>query len=204
MTIYYGSSVASGTVATACLLSTTTGGTETSKTNTVSGGGVYCEVYSQGGSQTAVSAIGSPSGHGWLSAAPGAGSFATGNWSASIALALSSSATVTFTVRFYKYSSGTYTSIGTIASSSTSLGTSRTVISFAATSMSSVTFLSTDLLYTDLWMNDTTGTGGDNPLVYESTSSTAGVANDVQITTSTFTASSTHRLICDGLGGMFS
>lgn len=202
MASYYGSTVANGTISTACTMSTTTGGTETSKTSTVSGGGHFCETYSQGGSQTAVSAIGSPSGHGWV-VAPGAGSFATGNWSASIALALTSSASVSWTVRFYKYN-GSYTSIGTIATSAASLGTSRTVISFAATSMASVTFLSTDLLYTDLWMQDTTGTGGDNPLVYASTSASIGVTNDVQITTSAFTASGGHLLICDGLGGMFS
>lgn len=191
MTVYYGSSVSNGTITTACTASTTTGGTETSKTSTWSGGNHFAEVWSQGGSSTPVTAIpGTPTGHGWVTTAPGAGTFATGNWSASIALALSSSSTVSWTVRFFKYSSGTYTSIGTIATSAASLGTSRTVISFTATSMSSVVFAAGDLLYYDLWMQDTTGAGGDNAIVYESNSSSAGVANDVQITTSTFTPSS--------------
>jgi hypothetical protein len=189
LTVFYGSSVANGTISTANTMSTTTGGTETSKTSVYSGGNHFGEVLSQGAaSGTPVTAIpATPTGKGWVTAAPGAGTFALGNWNASIALALSSSATPSFTVRFFKYSSGTYTSIGTIATSAASLGTSRTVISFAATSVASVTFVAGDLLYADLWMQDTTGVGGDNPIVYESNSATAGVANDVQITTSTFT-----------------
>lgn len=191
MTVYYGSDVANGTIGTACTMSTTTGGTEVTKTSTWSGGNHFAEVWSQSGSSTPVTAIpATPTGHGWVTAAPGAGSFANANWSASIALALSSSATVSWTVRFFKYSSGTYTSIGTIATSAASLGTSRTVISFAATSMPLTTFAAGDLLYVDLWMQDTTGAGGDNAIVYESNSSSAGVTSDVQITTSTFTPSS--------------
>ena len=192
MTIFYGSSIANGTITTANTASTTTGGTETSKTSTWSGGNHFAEVWSQGGSSTPATSIpATPDGHGWVTAAPGAGSFANANWSASIALALSSSSTVSWTVRFFKYSSGTYTSIGTIATSAASLGTSRTVISFAATSMALTTFGAADLLYVDLWMQDTTGAGGDNAIVYESNSATQGVANDVQITTSTFTPSGT-------------
>jgi len=204
VTIYYGSNVANGTLATASTMSSTTGGTETTAVTTVSGGGVWCETFSRAASETAVGAIGSPSGKGWV-ASPGSGSFATGNWSAAIALSIAATATVAWTVRFYKYNGSTYTSIGTIATSGASLGTTRTVISFSATSMSGISFGSSDLLYVDLWMNDSTGTGGDNPKVYESNSATQGVANDVQVTTSTFSPSGgvTHKIICDGFGGMF-
>src|SRR6266852_5767867 len=57
--------------------------------------------------------------------------------------------------------------------------------------MSTITFAAGDLLYVDLWMNDSTGTGGDSPKVYESNSATTGVTSDMQVTTSTFTPAGT-------------
>ena len=194
----YGSSVADTTITTACKMSNTTGGTETSKTTTVSGGGNYTEIVSQGGTLTTATSIGSPTGKGW-DYSPGAGTFATGNWSASCTIQTNST-TSTLTIRFYKYTSGTYTSIGSI--NSTVSSGSKTTYSFAATSMSSITFTASDLLYVDLWYFDTTGMGGNNPIVFESNSATAGVANDMQITTSTFTAGGKLRIF-DGLGGLF-
>src|ERR1041385_7971296 len=84
----YGSSIADATLTNACDMATTTGGTETSKTTTMSGSGsqVYAEIFSQGGSVTGVTSIpATPTGHGWAYS-PGAGTFANGNWSASVTL----------------------------------------------------------------------------------------------------------------------
>lgn len=205
-TIVYGSDVANGTLTTACTMPSTGGPGEQSAT-TVPPGGTghdYAEVWSQGNpalpSGDVFASLPSPQGNGWVYQ-PGSGTFATGNWSGSISVSFAVVDTGnTLTLRFYKYSSGTYTSIGTITANVSV--TTRTTYSFAATSMSSVTFGSSDLLYVDLWLFDPTGPGGDNPTVYESTLSTVGVTNDVQVTTSNFTA--THRIICDGYGGVFS
>ncbi len=186
--VLYGSSVADATLTNACDMAlNTTGGTETSKTTTSSGSGNYAEVLSHGGSVSDNASLPAPTGHGWVYS-PGAGSFANATWSASIAFGDAAYANSTLVVRFYKYSGGSYTSIGSIVGPSLT-SNSRTVYSFTATTMPATTFIAGDLLYVDLFLNDTTGAGGDNPVIYVSTSATTGVANDMQITTSTFTAS---------------
>lgn len=181
----YGSNVADGTLTTASDMSTTTGGTETSATTTATGVAVWVEVLSRSASIATVSAIGSPSGKGWVYT-PGAGSFATGNWSASVTLQASAPGTTDITIRFYKYSGGVYTSIGTI--NKTGVVGSKTTYSFAATSMGSVTFASGDLLYVDLWWHDLSG-ADDAPVCYVSSSATQGVANDMQVNAPAFTPS---------------
>jgi hypothetical protein len=196
----YGSSVANGTLTTACTMSAATGGTETSKLTTITGTtNTYGEVTSQGLTVAAVTSIpATPTGNGWVYQ-PGAGRFATGNWSASITLATAGiNGGDTWTLRFFKYSGGSYTSIGSIVANATT--TAKTTYSFAATSMSAIAFIASDLLYTDLWFFDSTGVATENPTVYISTSATSGVANDMQITTATFTK---RIAICDGYGGVF-
>jgi hypothetical protein len=170
-------------------MSTTTGGTETSKTTTHSGSSVYGEVWSQGNASLAsvASIPATPTGRGWVSSSPGAGTFATGNWSATFTLSLAVTGT-DFTVRVFRYSAGTYTLIGTFPVKTIST-TAKTAYAFTATSFSAITFAAGDLIYTDLWLHDTANVVTDNPVVWESNSATAGVASDVQITTSTFTAS---------------
>jgi hypothetical protein len=190
---FYGSNVQDSTLTTACDCASASGGTETSVRTTSASPNNFVEVCSHVNSLTGVTAIpATPTGRGWLFL-PGAGTFATGNWSATITLSLVTSsigASSKYTVRFFKYNGSTYTSIGTINSATVTVNT-KTAYSFAATSMSTFTTLATDYVYTDLWWNDTTNVGGDDPTVYVSTSSTAGVTNDLMITTSTFTPSST-------------
>jgi hypothetical protein len=191
MTVLYGSSVADSTLTTACDMATALGGTETSKRTTpTSANFQIAEVLSQGGTSAGVASIPSPTGKGWVYA-PGAGTFAAGNWSAAIAtadLVNGSVYTIVGTLRFYKYSSGIYTSIGTISSGSLAIPGSRGVVSYPATSMPSVNFAAGDLLYTDLWYNTTPNSvGGAFWDIYESLSAATGVANDMQITTASFT-----------------
>jgi hypothetical protein len=168
-------------------MSSTTGGTETAVQTTVTGTNQWVEVVSRAATLASVTAIGSPSGKGWVYA-PGNGTFATGNWSATVTLSASAPGTTDVTIRFYKYSGGTYTSIGTI--NKTGITGTKTSYSFAATSFSSVTFASSDLLYCDLWWHDTSG-ADDNPNVYVSNSATAGVVNDFVVTTSSLTSVTT-------------
>lgn len=182
----YGSDVADATLTTACDCANPTGGTETSKTNTATGTNVYGEVTSQTNTTATVTSIPTtPTGNGWVYK-PGSGVFATGNWGFVTTLSFGTGATVnSLTVRFFKYSGGSYTSIGTIVFSGT-INVAKTTYTFTSTSMSSISFGASDLLYTDLWIHDPAG-ANDGQKVYESTSATLGVVNDVQITTSTFT-----------------
>jgi hypothetical protein len=200
---YYGSAVADASLTTACLMATAAGGTETSKSSTFGGSGNFAEVLSQGGSPSGVSSIPStPTGNGWISPAPGAGSFATGNFSFLLTISEMHGTTPVYTVRAFKYSSGTYSSLGTqtVNESSSSKTTYTLLIAVV-----NPNFLSTDRLYFDCWFNDPTGVNGDIVTVYESTSSSNGVANDIQVTTTNFTASggTTHQTVSDGLGGLF-
>lgn len=199
----YGSDVAS-TVAptTACQMSTTTGGTETSKNTTFSGGSsIWGELTSKGGTVATTATIPSPTGKGWVYS-PGAGTFAAGNWSAACNIGSGNGALATANeIRFYRYSSGTYTLIGTISNNNGTAG--KTLVNFAATSMATITFAAGDLLYVDVWWQDNASQAdGDVGTIYESSSATAGVANDVQVTTASFTASggSPISLIAHGAG----
>jgi hypothetical protein len=188
--VLYGSSVADATLATACDMANASGGTETSVTSTIpTTSNQFAEILSQVGTSNSVTAIpATPTGHGWLYK-PGQGTFDLNNWSASVTLSALAWGTAGFTdvtIRFFKWDTSTYTSIGTINVGITSL--SKTTYAFTATSMPSVTTTATDYIYTDLWWHDTNANvGNDNPVVYVSTTSTAGVANDMQVTTSNFT-----------------
>lgn len=186
MTVIYGSSVANGTLASACTMSATTGGTETSTTTTfVSTSLTYGEVRSKGGASTPVTAITAPTGNGWIYFPGVAGTFAAGNWSAAHTHSSVSHGTDT-TIRFYKYSAGTYTLIGSIVA--TQSVTTKTTYTYTATAMGSVTLLATDGIYVDLWWHDNgANVGGDNPTNYVSNSATAGVTNDMMVTTATWT-----------------
>src|SRR2546423_6752114 len=120
-------------------MATASGGTETSKVSNYGGTGNFGEVYSQGtASVNAVTAIPAPTGHGWIYF-PGAGTYATGNWTLVLTYAAFANNQGNQTFRVYKRSSGgTYTSIGTIVFTATA--TAKTTYSPAAVSMSTVTF----------------------------------------------------------------
>jgi hypothetical protein len=197
----YGSAVADATLTTACDLSTATGGVETSKLSSFGGSSLWGELWSQGGSPTTSASVGAPTGHGWVYK-PGAGTFAAANWSASIAHSDTLGFAINFTIRFSKYT-GIYTSIGSINVSGTSQNT-RTVFTFAATAMPTMTFGASDLLYVDLWEEDATGLSGENGTIYESTTATNGLANDIQINTANFTPAVTiyvpHKTSYTGRG----
>jgi hypothetical protein len=187
--VLYGSSVADSTLTTACDMSSAVGGTETSKATTiVSTALTYAEIYSQGGASPPAASIPAPTGHGWVYN-PGAGTFSTGNWSASITLSSVCCAPTNTTVRFYRLSSGVYTAIGSIVH--TGGAAAKTTYAYAATSMGTITFAGGDLLYTDLWWHDaSSNVGGDNPSVYVTTSATQGKTSDMQILTPAFTSTS--------------
>jgi hypothetical protein len=206
MTVLYGSAVADTTLTTACLMATASGGVETSKVSNYTGTGNFGEVWSKGtAGVAAVSSIPAPTGHGWVYY-PGAGTFAAGNWALVLTYAAFANNQGNQTFRAYKLSGGVYTAIGTILFTATA--TAKTTYSPTAVSMPAVTTGASDGIYFDLWYQDNTGAGGESATIYESTSSTAGVASDLQVTTSTFTAggitnntmASTDALVVSDLG----
>jgi hypothetical protein len=187
VTVLYGTSVADTTLATANVMATASGGVETSKLSNLTGTNIWAECYSQGGTIATVTTQPSQSGHGWVYY-PGAGTYALGNWSASAKVSLVNNGNSQFTIRFSKKSGSTYTTIGSIASAA-NLPTGVQTLSFAATSMAATTFAASDALYIDLlYFDNANYAGTDNPTIYEGNSATAGVASDMQVTTSTFTA----------------
>lgn len=220
---YYGSNVAATTVTTACKLSNTTGGTETQTTATTgptdSNSNEYVQIKSQGGSSTGAASLVTPTDatfFGWMldNTSLEGGSFATGNWSGITNIIQSTVGqlnSVSIIIRFWKRNnSGVYTSIGSITTSSVSLTGAKQQVTFAATSFSSVSFATGDKLCIDRFVQ-----GGAFPTdfwqadafkEYVSNSGTQGVANDLQITTSNFTAAggATKRQLSDGYGGLFS
>ncbi len=184
-TTIYGSNIADTILSTACKMSTSTGGTETSVTTTIpSTSNPYAEIRSQTGSSTAVASLPSPTGNGFVWWC-GAGSIAAGNWSA-IATNSSNSKGVNTVIRFYKISSSfVYTAIGTITVTQTA--TAKTTYTYSSTAMSSVTTSAGDGIYIDRWWFDNNANAGsDNPVNFVSNSGTAGVANDMQVTMPTF------------------
>lgn len=184
----YGSNVASTTLTSACKLATTTGGTETTVTTTgpASGSG-YVEILSQAATATLNASLPSPDGKGWLFDATTleGQTISAGNWSASFGAQdnAGSGPVQSFTIRFYKRSSGgVYTSIGSLTLSSQTITTTKTTYNFSASSLSSMSFATGDKLYVDLFIQ-ATGWASDPIVNYVSNSATAGVANDLQITT---------------------
>lgn len=196
--ILYGSTVADSTLTSANDLATSSGGAETTVSNDWGGTGHYGELYSSGGTSlpSSNSVPATPSGHGWIFYV-GPGNFALGNWTATFAhAALDATIPIDFTIRFFKYSSGAYTPIGSIAINPGNGFLTRHVFTFPATAMASVAFDTPDYLYIDLWEHDATGiAGGDTGILYLSTSSTAGVIDDLQVVTSDFAAGAGSGII---------
>ena len=212
--VYRGSNVASAILSTACKLSlNTTGGTETSVTSTApidSSTTKYIEILAQTGSPADNASLPAQDGKGWFYDTGLAGkTIPAGNWSAACGEADGSgTTTIEYTIRFSKYNTGTttYTTIGTIVVS-VSTATTRTSVSFSATSESAVVFGTNETLYVDLFARSTTsGWLGDTMKNFVSTSGTAGVAGDLEITapTAVTTGGATHLRISDGYGGCFS
>ena len=208
-TTLYGSSVAATTITTACKMSSTTGGTETSKTTNAPNDSSqnYMEVLSQGGTGTDSASQAAPSGKGWLwdvTTLEGQ-TIAAGNWSAVITLTDTAGFTaVTFILRVYKYNSGTYTAIGTLTLTGQAMSGTKTSYSLPSSSFSAVSFTTGDKLYFDETIHPTTGHWTGDPIAnFVSNSGTAGVVNDFVITAPDYspTAVTTTYSFTDSLSG---
>ena len=190
----YGSSVASTTLATAAQLVSAIGGTETFVTTTgpASGNG-YAEIRGLAGSSPLNVSIPAPSGNGflWDTTILEGQVIAAGNWTGIIGLAdaAGSGPTLSFTLRFFKRSSGgIYTLIGSIALGASTIGRTRTTYTLSGAALGSMAFTTGDKLYLDEWMQ-ANGWGSDPIENFVANSASAGVANDLQIVTPGYSAS---------------
>lgn len=202
----YGTSVADSVLTSANGSATVAGGTETSQQCDMNGGNNWGEIVHFFTNPTVdFTAIQPPTGRGWVYNKPGAGTFAAGTWTLKYTWFGVGGDTVTLTWRVYKFTTpSTYSAIGSVVTSSFAIPATKTLTTFPNLSGSLTTFGANDLVYWDIWLNDTGGAGGDNPTTYMGNSLSAGVANDMQILTPNFTPSGTpHIIIFDGLGGMF-
>jgi hypothetical protein len=185
----YGSSVADGTLTTACGMAGTTGGSETSVTTTTTGATThYAEVLSQAGSTSGTNSLPStPTHNGWVYR-PGAGAFAAGTWTLSVTISASiwGAAGDVLTLLIFQNA----TCIGTLTAPIT--GITKTTYTLTGTALSAFTMADSDVLEFDLfWQDAHVNIGGDNPVVYVSSSVSQGVTNDMAITTAPFTAAPT-------------
>lgn len=200
--ILYGSTTASTTITTAATLVNTTGGTSSSKTTTGPNDGTqfYMEVLGLGGTGTTVSSIPSPTGKGWLydtTALEG------NTLSGTIAAVLRMNDTAGFAsidmiIAAYKRSSGgTFTSIGSTTLTAQSMSSTSTNYSLPATSITTTGFGTGDKLYVQCYLHPQASDGhwaGDPIVNFSSSSSSAGIANQFQITFSVITAAATKDL----------
>ena len=157
----YLSGQAASTMSSANQMYTTSGTPSTTyKSSTVGTAKNYGEVTSQGTTAAwpALSSMPAPTGHGWLldNTSLEGQTIASGNWSGTVALNLTSgNVTANINVRLWKYSGGSYTQIGTMTLTGKTIdGTYRTY-SLPSTSLASMDFATGDKLYVDVWLDIT-------------------------------------------------
>lgn len=195
----YGSTTASSTLSTAATLVTSTGGTSTSKTTTAPNDSSqkYMEVLGLGGTGTTVTSLPSPTGKGWLYDSTALEGFTLSGTIAAILRMNDSSgfASIDLLINAWKRSSGgTYTSIGSTILSAQSMSGTATNYSLSASSITSTAFSTGDKLYIEHYMHPQASDGhwtGDPIVNFSSSSSSAGIANQFQITISGLAATGT-------------
>jgi hypothetical protein len=214
----YGTSVVSTVLSSAACLTAQVGGTETSVivTGPPSGDG-FVELQALGGSAPLYSSLPtSPTGKGWLfdQSLLDGGTISAGSWQVSLALAVVQQAgwVQTILARVWKRaSSGSFTLLGTLSLSNQTITQARTIFTLSPVSFPSVSFAIGEKLYLDAWIQ-ATGWGSNQIRIYLSSSSSAGVSNDLQVITPGYTVSPSsfiitaagHNLLRDALTGVSS
>ena len=191
--VLYGSTVTATTLANACKLSITTGGSSASNTTTCtdvsSSHYWYMEVLSKGGSNGDVATLPAPTGKGYLYdvIALEDQTILSGNWTATVRINDSVGfASVDLIIRAYIYNGGTYTAICTMTAAGVALNGTTTNYTTAASSTAAKTFRTGDKLYLDFFVfaNGSGGHWDGDPIVnFTSSSGTAGIANQFVVTT---------------------
>lgn len=192
----YGTGGASSTLTTAAKLTTGTGGTVMTVNTSINAGNGYYELYGKGGgASSAVTSLPSPTGNGWLwdvTTLEGQ-QLVSGSYTLTGTVAIGSGtlASCSLSLRLYKYSSSnsTYTAICSGTSSTFTLTTTATAYSISLSGIAAFSFVTGDKLYLDAFLN---GIPASARSVHVSVSSTSlGIANDMQVTTPGYQAGST-------------
>ncbi len=181
-------------------------GTTTASSNTKIGMATgYGEIYAKGNTSAwpGYGSLQPPSGNGWLFDVTTLENqtIPAGNWQWAQKLRCTNVNVVAdIIVRAYKYNSisHTYTSIGTITLSSTTVGSTATPFTSALTSFSSVSFATGDKLYVDLWLNirtNNTGTNGATFNIIECNNASSGLSGIAQLSTPGYQATSTNPIL---------
>jgi len=202
----YGTNTAATTVTTANTLVTGTGAAGTTVgtrcgTSVTGWGELHAQAFA--GNWPASGAIGSASGNGWLLDATTleGNSILAGNWTPTLNLRYFSSngaATADINVRaFVRSSGGTYTQIGsTMVLSAQTINSTTAQYTFSATSLPLQAFNVGDKLYLDAWLHITANantTSNAQMNVSIASSSTQGVANDMQVVTPGYSVVTTNK-----------
>ncbi len=186
----YGLNGASATLPGAHTLATATGGTGaniSTKVGTATGWG---EIQGSSNPWGALGSIGSQSGGGWLldSTLLEGQELIAGTWGASIRLSTSAgSITATITMRASKYNatSATYTTIGSLTSTSVTINTTLTTFTLSSANLPAMIFATGDKLYIDVWLDVTTNSTGSSTATINCSvsSTTTGLAGRVEMDT---------------------
>ncbi len=205
MTAYQGngSNVAATVVSTANKAAPATGGTETSTNTSLTTSTTGWVIIRAQGTGTAQSGAGSEptisdsNMFGWFQddTTFDGQTFATGNWTPAVALKVnigSIIADIHCVLVKRPNGGGTYTVIGDLVKSAQTIGTTRTVFTFSASSLTGVGFATGDRFGYVYILNITTGGASASLLTcYMSTSATTGVAGDAQVASPGFSPSGT-------------
>ena len=211
LTAYQSSTSATHIANAGTLIANTTGGTLTNQGETIGTATGYGQLDAAYSSWPALGALGSPDGNGWLwdvTTLEGQ-QIVSGNWTPTYTLLVSvGSITADIYTRFYVWNSGTYTQIGsTMSKTGQTINTTATAFAFSAASQPTQNFNTGDKLYVDVWINcktNSTGSGSALLRIQVSSSATQGNVGAQIVTPGYQVIPSTHRLICDGFGGVFS
>jgi len=129
-----------------------------------------------------------PGGNGWIDDSTTlegqtVASGATWTFNVTIDSAAGSNTYDTVTLRPWKWKSGpTYTSIGSIVLNNQTVGSTKTTLTFTTTGFSAVSFATGEKIYWEVYPHATNWAVLVDIDVYESSSGTAGVDGDMQVT----------------------
>lgn len=184
----YQTSVAATTLATAGKLAATTGGTASSKTTQIGTSTGWFELQALNNNTAAtVASQPGPTGKGWLLDATTleGQTIAAGTWTPSVNLKTSvGTATVTIVERYYLYSNGWYTLLGTSTKSGQGLTTTASTITGTAVSLAAIVCSTGDKLYIDRWVNVTANSTGSGvaTVTHAESSTSTGVTTGQSVT----------------------
>ncbi|SRR6266487_216490 len=193
----YGTNSLDATLTNAGDMATAAGGVETNSVDTI---GVatheWLELVAKTSTNDTVTSIPTlPTGKGWVWFPGFALTFVASNWNAFLRYNQNTAFSTVgkMRIRFFKLPAGVLANailMGAIEITGLTLQQSKDLFTFPATAVGMTSLASNDGLYVDGWVSQATGgawIGIANAKVFESTSASTGVANDMQVVTGGYT-----------------